>query len=163
MSNVSQGEPYIVGPYIVKGKLPDKPIYFGVRELTRESVVLKRNNPKVCHDGHPDADSISKRVLKHERSIMAMLEHPYICSPLGYISHPEEQGGSNFLILPHRGDHTLADADGPQHAQAIGPALAQVSVALKYSHSRGVVHRDIKPANIMVHDGKIKIADVSLF
>ena len=41
--------------------------------------------------------------------------------------------------------------------------IADVTAALEYAHSQGVVHRDIKPANIMIlNDGRVKVADFGI-
>jgi serine/threonine protein kinase len=41
--------------------------------------------------------------------------------------------------------------------------IAQVSAALDYAHSQGVVHRDIKPSNIMLlADGRVKVTDFGI-
>ena len=41
--------------------------------------------------------------------------------------------------------------------------IADVTSALDYAHSQGVVHRDIKPANIMLlADGRVKVTDFSI-
>ena len=41
--------------------------------------------------------------------------------------------------------------------------MGQVTGALDYAHSQGVVHRDIKPANIMVlEDGRVKVTDFGI-
>ena len=41
--------------------------------------------------------------------------------------------------------------------------LKELKEVFEAMQANNIIHRDIKPANIMVHDGKIKIADVSLF
>jgi eukaryotic-like serine/threonine-protein kinase len=41
--------------------------------------------------------------------------------------------------------------------------VAQVTLALDYAHSQGVVHRDIKPGNIMLlEDGRVKVTDFGI-
>lgn len=150
MSELSQ-----VGPYLVHGRLPGKPIYFAQRELTREPVVLKRNNPDICEEGHPDSDSISKQVLKYEKRIMEKLDHPNICSVIDYIQSDE---GHHVLVLPDNG-YPLANADPVRDARAIGASIAQAADAMVYSHEKGIIHRDIKPDNLMVGDEGVTIID----
>ena len=39
--------------------------------------------------------------------------------------------------------------------------IAQISEALHYLHSLGLIYRDLKPANVMVErDGRVKLADL---
>ncbi|WP_319521129.1 serine/threonine-protein kinase [uncultured Desulfosarcina sp.] len=41
--------------------------------------------------------------------------------------------------------------------------MADVTAALNYAHTQGVIHRDIKPANIMrLEDGRVKVTDFSI-
>ncbi|BBO74973.1 hypothetical protein DSCW_23900 [Desulfosarcina widdelii] len=41
--------------------------------------------------------------------------------------------------------------------------MADVTAALDYAHTQGVIHRDIKPANIMrLEDGRVKVTDFSI-
>ncbi len=41
--------------------------------------------------------------------------------------------------------------------------IADVTAALDYAHTQGVIHRDIKPANIMMlEDGRVKVTDFSI-
>lgn len=41
--------------------------------------------------------------------------------------------------------------------------IADVTAALGYAHTQGVIHRDIKPANIMMlEDGRVKVTDFSI-
>ena len=40
--------------------------------------------------------------------------------------------------------------------------IAQVSAALSYAHSHGVIHRDVKPENIMLSEGQARVVDFGI-
>jgi serine/threonine protein kinase len=37
--------------------------------------------------------------------------------------------------------------------------FTQIVIALKFLQDKKIIHRDIKPKNILLHNGKVKIAD----
>ena len=141
MPNLSQ-----VGPYMLERQLGPKPVYAATDLRTMEPVVLKGNNPD-GYAAHSNPTWFSMRVLHHERDVLERLDHPNIAPVIGCIPL---KPSSTFLILPNRGDYTLADANPEHHSPAIGAALAQISAALEYAHSQGVIWRDVKPLNIVL-------------
>jgi len=93
-----------------------------------------------------------------EIKISANLTHPHIV-PL-YDSG--ESDGLLFYVMPFIEGETLG-----QRLQRVGKLpvadavgiLREVSDALSFAHSRGVVHRDIKPDNVMITDRHAVVTD----
>lgn len=111
--------------------------------------------------------------FRREARTAGTLKHPNIVPVLDYGT----QDNVAFIVMPRIKGHTLvrvieevskaAELAGTSHTPIDWEMLAdigiQVSSALKYAHSRGLIHRDIKPGNIMVdHTGKIWIMDFGL-
>lgn len=43
--------------------------------------------------------------------------------------------------------------------ESILKLFTQIVIALKFLQDKKIIHRDIKPKNILLHNGKVKIAD----
>ena len=100
--------------------------------------------------------------FQREADVIARLEHINIMpiheygeqEGLAYLVMPYLSGGSLRDLLAHRGSI-------PLYETAI--YLDQVSSALAYAHSHGVIHRDIKPNNLLIHnDGRLVLADFGI-
>ena len=100
--------------------------------------------------------------FRREADVIARLEHINIMpiheygeqEGLAYLVMPYLSGGSLRELLAHRGSI-------PLYETAI--YLDQVSSALAYAHSHGVIHRDIKPNNLLIHsDGRLVLADFGI-
>ena len=105
--------------------------------------------------------SLTAERFLREIHITAKLQHPNI---LGLFDSGAEDGFC-YYVMPHVEGESLRDrllwdkmlsVDG-----AIQVAL-EVSSALAYAHSRGVVHRDIKPENILFSAGHAIVADFGI-
>ena len=100
--------------------------------------------------------------LYREARTAGILSHPGIVT----IYQVGEDAGVAYIAMEFVNGATLAqmlDAEPQPKTRHILAVLRQVSAALDYAHSRGVVHRDIKPANIMVQRGGIvKITDFGI-
>src|SRR5688500_6166121 len=89
-----------------------------------------------------------ERFLREIR-IAAQLQHPHILPML-------ESGSAEgflFYVMPYVEGQSLRDRLAKQGELPVHDAvrlLTQVTDALSYAHTRGVVHRDIKPDNIMI-------------
>lgn len=81
---------------------------------------------------------------------MANLQHSHILPIHDY----GEADGYTYIVMPFVKSGTLADLLKSQRlslAQA-GRIISQISDALDYAHSRGLVHRDIKPSNVLLDE-----------
>ncbi|MCU0239132.1 MAG: serine/threonine protein kinase, partial [Pyrinomonadaceae bacterium] len=104
---------------------------------------------------------ISSR-FRHERQILASLEHPNIARLLG--------GGMTQKGLPYYAMEFIEGVPIDEFCQennlSINERLElfrQVCVAVSFAHSRLVVHRDLKPSNIFVtKDGIVKLLDFGI-
>src|SRR3712207_4706345 len=91
---------------------------------------------------------IRSRFLR-EAETAAGLSHPNIVP----IYSVDERDGLVYFVMAYIEGETLGErmkARGPLPADEVRRILCDVSDALAYAHTRGVVHRDIKPDNILL-------------
>jgi serine/threonine protein kinase len=60
------------------------------------------------------------------------------------------EGTLESLILNKR--HEMTE-------EGVMKLFTQIVIALKFLQDKKIIHRDIKPKNILLHNGKVKIAD----
>jgi len=107
-------------------------------------------------------DSLALTRFRHERQILAHLEHPNIARLLD--GGTTEQG-TPYIVLEH-----VAGAGITEYCEkrklSIEDRLRlfrEVCGAVQYAHQNLIVHRDIKPANILVAaDGLPKLLDFGI-
>lgn len=97
-----------------------------------------------------------------ERRVLARINHPFICqlryafqtrSKL-YLVLDYHPGGELFYHLSRRGRFR-------EHQARV--FAAEITLALEYLHSMGIVYRDLKPENILIqNDGHIALTDFGL-
>ena len=98
--------------------------------------------------------------FKREIQVAARLQHPHIVPVLS----AGEFEGLPFYTMP------LVDGSSVRVRLAAGPLsitesvniLREVSRALAYAHSNGVVHRDIKPDNVLLTGGSATVTDFGI-
>lgn len=108
-----------------------------------------------------DTDLVLRR-FRHERQILAQLDHPNIARLL--------EGGTTDDGLPFFVMEYIEGVPIDQYcaARALSTEarldlFREVCAAVHYAHQRLVVHRDIKPANVLVtHDGTPKLLDFGI-
>ncbi|MBI4952938.1 MAG: SUMF1/EgtB/PvdO family nonheme iron enzyme [Myxococcales bacterium] len=112
----------------------------------------------------PNDPRLARKFLVEAR-VTAQLEHPNIVPVYDLGMLPSGQPYYTMRIVQR---HSLADVMGLpvderwSLVRLLG-ALLQVSRALAYAHSRGVLHGDIKPENILLGDfGEVYLADWGL-
>ncbi|MEO6589462.1 MAG: protein kinase [Pyrinomonadaceae bacterium] len=108
-----------------------------------------------------DSDAILRR-FRHERQILASLEHPNIARLLDGGNSAE---GKPFFAMEFVEGKPL-DKFCNEKNLSVNECLRlflQVCAAVSFAHSRLVVHRDLKPSNIFVtHDGTVKLLDFGI-
>ena len=106
-------------------------------------------------------DPDASRRLEREAQIIALLNHPHICTIYEIDQHEgrsfiamERLDGTNLKV--HMARKTLETAELVDIAQ-------QVAEALEVANGKDIIHRDIKPGNIFVGDnGQVKVLDFGL-
>jgi eukaryotic-like serine/threonine-protein kinase len=93
----------------------------------------------------------SIRQLRHERQVLAGLEHPGIARLL---DGGETLQGQPYLVLEYVRGEPLTQAVRNRRL-ALRPRLAllrEVALAVHHAHQQLIIHRDIKPANVLLRD-----------
>jgi eukaryotic-like serine/threonine-protein kinase len=126
----------------------------------RRLVALKTLQPG------PAGDPVVTARFVEEARITAQLEHPGIVPVYDLGAGPD---GSPFYTMRIVKKRSLRDVLAKPELRKqwstarLMSVMLQVSRALGYAHSRGVLHRDIKPENILVGDhGEVYVADWGL-
>ena len=109
--------------------------------------------------------SLSRRsaeLFRHERQILADLEHPNIARLLDGGTHED---GSPYLVMEFiEGEPITRYCD--THRLSIEQRLLlfqKICSAVHFAHQNLVIHRDIKPANILVtREGEPKLLDFGI-
>lgn len=108
-----------------------------------------------------DTDEVIRR-FRHERQILAALEHPNITRLLDGGS---TEDGLPFLVMDYvdgRPLHRFADENGLSINKRLSMFL-KICSAVSYAHQNLVIHRDLKPSNILVTaDGEPKLLDFGI-
>lgn len=100
--------------------------------------------------------------FRHERQILASLDHPYIARLL--------DGGTTEEGIPYLVMELIAGTPIDEYCDAHRLSIThrlqlfrQVCSAVQYAHQRLVIHRDIKPSNILVTaNGDPKLLDFGI-
>jgi non-specific serine/threonine protein kinase/serine/threonine-protein kinase len=132
-------------------------VYLGVRD---DDAFQKRVAIKVLKRGM-DTESIVRR-FRHERQILAGLEHPFIAGLLDGGTTPD---GRPYFAMEYVAGQSIVDyCDSHQLGTAARLELfRKVCTAVQYAHQNLVIHRDIKPANVLVTaDGTPKLLDFGI-
>ena len=150
----------VIGVYrIVKeiGRGGSGAVYLAVRDDDeyRKTVAIK-----LLRYGMHDAETV--RRFRHERQILASIEHPLIAKLLDGGSMPD---GSPYLVMEYIDGLPIdvyCDANRLPVVRRL-ELFRKVCAAVQFAHQNLVVHRDIKPSNILVTpDGVPKLLDFGI-
>ena len=132
-------------------------VYLSVRD---DDAFQKRVAIKVLKRGM-DTDSIVRR-FRHERQILASLEHPFIASLLDGGSTPD---GRPYFAMEYVEGQPIVDYCDTHRLDTAArlELFRHVCTAVQYAHQNLIIHRDIKPANVLViADGTPKLLDFGI-
>ena len=98
--------------------------------------------------------------FKREITLLAALQHPHIVPVLS----AGETDGLPYYVMPFIDGESLRArlARGPLSISEVVRVVRQVTSALAYAHSRGVVHRDIKPDNVLISGDAAVVTDFGI-
>jgi len=106
-------------------------------------------------------DEDATRRLRREAQIIALLNHPHICTVYEIAEHE----GRAFIAMERLDGRNLKAhmARKKLETREILDIALQIAQALEAAHAKGIVHRDIKPGNIFVDEGgRVKVLDFGL-
>ena len=86
--------------------------------------------------------------FEREAQVVAKLEHRNIIPIYDYGSHDD----ITYLAMRYLQAGTVKDilAHGALPLADVAKLLSDISSALDYAHSQGIIHRDVKPSNVLV-------------
>ncbi|MGC2238036.1 MAG: protein kinase [Pyrinomonadaceae bacterium] len=99
--------------------------------------------------------------FEREAQLCSQLDHPNICTIFDF----HETNGIYYIVMQYVEGKNVRQlvAGRPLELRSALSIAVQVTDALAYTHSRGIIHRDIKAGNIMVTKaGQAKILDFGL-
>jgi serine/threonine protein kinase/tetratricopeptide (TPR) repeat protein len=99
--------------------------------------------------------------FEREAQLCSQLDHPNICTIFDF----HETNGIYYIVMQYvEGKNVRQLVNGrPLELRSALSIAVQVTDALAYTHSRGIIHRDIKAGNVMVtKSGQAKILDFGL-
>ena len=119
------------------------------------TVVIKVLPPELT------AKTANFKRFEREAQLCSQLDHPNICTIFDF----QETDGVFYIVMQYlEGKNVRQLVNGrPLELKSALSIAVQVTDALAYTHSRGIIHRDIKAGNIMVTStGQAKILDFGL-
>jgi WD40 repeat protein len=131
-------------------------VVFRARQVNLNRVVAL----KMILAGQLAHDSDVKRFYAEAESA-ASLDHPGIV-PIFEIGQHDSQ---HYFSMAFVEGESLAKkvANGPLPPRDAAQLVRQVSEAVEYAHTKGIIHRDIKPANVLLDgQGQPKVTDFGL-
>ncbi len=101
--------------------------------------------------------------FRREAQNAASLNHPNIVAVYDSGDTKERDLAIPYIVMEWVDGDVLRDLlhrDGPPTLPRAAEIVADICLALDFSHRHGVVHRDVKPANVMLtRSGAVKVMD----
>lgn len=150
----------ISGKYKIQSRIGEggmAVVYLATCEPDNSPVAVKMIRSELVA---PKALPVMIRRFHHEVQLLQKLKHPGIVQLLDFGEHQ----GQPYLVMEYAKGGTLKQLMGKRMAwqKAIGLTM-QITEALAFAHSRGVIHRDIKPSNILLDEsGKPFVTDFGI-
>jgi serine/threonine protein kinase len=149
-----------IGPYKIVEAIGEGGMGTVYRAVRADDQYQKQVAIKIVQAGQDSAFVVDR--FKHERQILASLDHPNIARLLD--GGTTEEGVPYFVMELIEGQPIDRYCDGKRL-----PTLErlkiflQVCAAVQYAHQRLIIHRDLKPSNILVNsDGAPKLLDFGI-
>ncbi len=108
-------------------------------------------------------------LLDSEVRTIAGLDHPHVVrvfdhGPVGLAAQVmgELAPDTRFVAMALADQGSLAERVGQMAWTALEPLLLQLLEALAHAHARGLVHLDLKPNNLLLHQGRLVLADFGI-
>jgi serine/threonine protein kinase len=145
---------YVVQQEIARGGMGI--IYKALDQALNRLVAIK-----VIHEHFSGDASFTDRFMREARA-MARLHHENIVT----IFSVEEDRGTHLIVMEYFPGMDLRTKIKMNRLLPVHESLSialQVTQALAFAHSQGIIHRDIKPANILVDTrGRVKLTDFGI-
>jgi beta-lactam-binding protein with PASTA domain len=129
--------------------------------LAEDSLLGRRVALKLLHQRFAADQEFVER-FRREASSAAGLSHPNVVS----VFDRGEWDGTYYIAmeyLPGRSLKSVVREHGPLAAQDAIDIVAQIVLALRFAHKRGIIHRDIKPHNVILdEEGRAKVTDFGI-
>ncbi|HEV8364494.1 MAG TPA: protein kinase, partial [Gemmatimonadaceae bacterium] len=104
---------------------------------------------------------VSEARFTREILVTANLQHPNVLPVLT----AGAKGDIHYFVTPFVEGQSLRERlslEGPLPVADGVQILSEITSALGYAHSRGIIHRDIKPENILLSEGHAVLADFGI-
>jgi eukaryotic-like serine/threonine-protein kinase len=143
-----------IGPYRLIKRLQQggmSTVYLGYHMPSRACVAIKV----------VDSYAVDLKMVYREIEIMQALEHNHIVTCLDAGAYRNY----HYLVMPYLRGGSLEDrlTGNVLTLQETSIILEQLTSALAYIHSLGLLHRDIKPANILFdHNNNLYLTDFGI-